>query len=58
MRSEKYYQLLREVMDLMLSREHGEIGLLYIELYLYGLADEKDKMEYLESVLKTRREDE
>lgn len=53
MRSELYMKLLQDVEELLLSRKYGDIGMGYVHLTLYGITDERDKIAYLQSVLKT-----
>lgn len=54
MRSELYMKLLQDVEDLLLSRQYGDIGMGYVMLTINALANEKDKIAYLQSILKDK----
>lgn len=54
MKSDLYMKLLHEVEELLQSHPHGDIGMGYVMLTIRSLADEKDKIAYLQDIIRNR----
>jgi len=54
MRSDIYKKLLHDVEEHLNNHKFGDIAIGYVNLILYGMQDEKDKIIYLKSILKDK----
>ena len=54
MRSDLYKKLLQDVEEHLNNHKFGDIAIGYVNLILYGMQDEKDKITYLQSILKDK----